>query len=150
MTKEDKQNFERYKNSYYVEYTKDETKASFIAMPFKLGDYFFLDFTPFEYDSGDLNRLAAQHLLKTHSAAFVEFNTEGFDLKWIPEGTIGRLIREKKLRIKHEKTGIDDDLILTATTKELQSFLKKFITSEIDNKWDNDDIYKLRKIDAAP
>lgn len=150
LSKEDKEAYEGYKDGYYIRYIKKEREASFIAIPFLVNDKLFIDLTPFEYNSDDLNKLAAQHLLKTHSAAYVEFKDENPTLKWLSEKAINNLIRENRLRIKHEKTGIDEDLVLTATSEELHSFLKKFMASNIEEKWNNDVIYKLTPKDAKP
>ncbi|RNC87187.1 MAG: hypothetical protein ED556_07135 [Winogradskyella sp.] len=150
LSKEDKDAYNRYKEGYFVKYTKKETEASFIAMPFKVNDHIFLDFTPFEYDSDELNGLLGQHLLKTHSVAQVNFNNDEITLKWLSEKAIKSLIKNNRLRIKHEKIGIDQDLVLTASSQELYQFLEKFTVSDFEEKWDNDDIYKLRPADAKP
>ena len=151
FSKEDKENYERYKDGYFLKYVKKETEASFIAMPFKVDNHLFIDITPFEYDSDDLNNLAAQHLLKTHSAALVEINKDdNITFKWLSEKAIGTLMSENRLRIKHEKTGIDDDLILTANSEQLHNFLKKFMSADIEDKWDIDVVYKLTPSNAKP
>ncbi|NRA93790.1 MAG: hypothetical protein HRU26_14135 [Psychroserpens sp.] len=151
LMKEDREAFEIYKESYVVKYVKKEVEAFFIAMPFKVGDQLYMDFTPFEYDSSDLNGLAAQHLLKTHSAVIIEKkDDDSVNLKWISEEALNYLLHENRLRIKHEKTGIDQDFVLTANSDELYKFLERFNTMEFDKKWDNDVIYKLKRQDARP
>ncbi|SHH52130.1 hypothetical protein [Winogradskyella jejuensis] len=150
LSKESKEAFERFKDGYYIKYKKKDTEASFIAMPFMVDEHLFIDLTPFEYDSDDLNKLVAQHLLKTHSTAFVDITNEGFTLKWLSEKAVNKLITEKRLRIKHERTGIDEDLVLTATSEELHNFLKKFMVSDFEDKWDNDDIRRLKPNNAKP
>lgn len=150
ISEEDIAIFERYKEGYYLNYSKKETEASFIAMPFKVNNHLFIDITPFEYDSDDLNNLAAQHLLKTHSAALVEMNDGNITFKWLSEKAIGTLMSENKLRIKHEKTGIDEDLVLTASSEELHDFLKKFMTTDFEDKWDREDNRKLTPSNAKP
>ena len=151
LSKEDKDTYERYKDGYYIGFRTKKTEAGFIGMPFKVNEHLFIDFTPFEYGSNELNGLAAGHLLKTHSVAYVEIGEDAsITLKWLSEKAINHLIRENKLRIKHEKTGIDDDLVLTATSEELHNFLKKFIALDFDSKWDNDDIYTLKPSNARP
>ena len=62
----------------------------------------------------------------------------------------GHFTRTKKLRLKHEITGLDEDLVLTASSQELYNFLKKFMSSDFDDKWDNDDIYTLTPDNAKP
>lgn len=147
---EDKNALERYKNGYFIEYTRKENKASFLGMSFKVNENWFIDFTPFEFES-NINTLAAQHLVKTHSVAqFIENSDGTKELKWLSEKAIKALIDNKKLRLKHERTGFDEDLVLTASSKELYSFLVKFSVTEFENKWDNDVIYKLIPTNAKP
>ena len=123
----------------------------FIAMPFKVNKHLFIDFTPFDIDADDLNKFAGQHLLKTHSTAYLKINEDkSITLKWLSEKAINNLIENKKLRIKHEITGVKKDLILTAKSEELHNFLKKFMQTDFENKWDNDDIYILKSANAKP
>ncbi|WP_111684176.1 hypothetical protein [Winogradskyella tangerina] len=151
LMKEDIEAYERYKDSYVVEYVTKDDDAVFIAMPFKVDDHLFLDFTPFYYEDSGLNSMVAQHLLKTHSAAKVDFNDDGsIKLSWISESVIKRLFNEQKIRLKHEKVGIDEDLVLTSNSEELHSFLRKFMKADFENKWDNDDIMTLNPHDAKP
>ena len=147
----DKKVFEQYKNSYYLKHTEKENEAVFIAMPFKVNKHLFIDFTPFDIDADDLNKFAGQHLLKTHSTAYLKINEDkSITLKWLSEKAINNLIENKKLRIKHEITGVKKDLILTAKSEELHNFLKKFMQTDFENKWDNDDIYILKSANAKP
>lgn len=151
LLKEDKEAYERYKNSYHIKQTRKENEAFFLAMPFMVDNHLFLDFSPFEYDSDDLNRLAGQHLLKTHSAAYAKVESDNtVTLKWLNEKVIRQLLDNDKVRLKHEKTGIDDDLILTANSEQLHNFLKKFMSADIEDKWDNDVVYKLTPSNAKP
>lgn len=151
LTKEDREAYKKYKDAYYIQYIKKESEAAFIAMPFTVNEHLFIDLTPFEYDSSDLNKLVAQHLLKTHSTAYVKINDDNtIKLKWLSEKAVGSLIRNKKLRLKYESTGIDEDLVLTAKSEELHAFLEKFMSSEFEDKWDKDDIYTLTPSDAKP
>jgi hypothetical protein len=149
LSQEGRDAFERYKEAYIIQYTSSNKEASFIAMPFLVGEHLFLDFTPFEYESEDLNSLAAQHLLKTHSVTYVDFQDDGsVKLKWLDESVVKELIKSNKMRIKHEETGIDDDFVLTARSEELYRFLEKFMASDIENKWDKDVIKTLKPNNA--
>ena len=151
LMKEDMEASEKYKNAYVVKYMSSEKEAFFLAMPFMVDEHLFLDFTPFEYEDSGINSLAAQHLLKTHSVTYVDFQNDGtIKLKWLDESVVKNLISEKKLRLKHEKTGIDEDFVLTASSEELYRFLKKFMKSDIENKWDKDVIKTLKPSNAKP
>ena len=158
-TKEDSEIFERFKHSYAVKYSQNTNKddsftesalsqSAFIATAFDVDGHLFLDFFPVEYESDGLNNLVSQHLLSTHSACFVEFNEDGsFKLKWLDEDVIGRLIENHNLKIKYEQIGYEDDFVLTAKSQELYRFLQKFMASNIENKWENDQIYTLAPVD---
>ena len=143
--------YETYKDSYFVVYNKSDKEGQFIAMPFMVGDSLFLDFTPVEYQSEELNALAAQHLLKTHSAAFVDFQSDGnIKLRWLDQSVVSKLLEQGKIRIKHEVTGIDEDFVLTASSEELYRFLEKFMASDLENKWDTDTTKTLTRVNAKP
>ncbi|MCA0131785.1 hypothetical protein [Winogradskyella alexanderae] len=151
LKEEDKEAFESYKEAYIINYTSSEKEALFLAMPFMVDEHLFLDFTPFDFEDSGINGLAAQHLLKTHSAAFVDFQEDGsIKFKWLDESVLKNLIDQKKIKIKHEKTGIDEDFILTASSEELYKFLKKFMASDIEKKWDKDVIKTLIPANAKP
>jgi len=151
LSKEDIKLYETYKNGYFIKYVKKESEAMFMGVPFKVDNHLFIDFVPFEFDSDDISKLVGQHLLKTHSTALVEINgNDSINLKWLSEKAVGTLLEQKKLRLKHEITGLDEDLVLTASSQELYNFLKKFISSDFDDKWDNDDIYTLTPDNAKP
>ena len=151
IMKEDRDAYDRYKDGYVVKYVKKETESFFIAMPFKVDEHLFLDFTPFQYEDDALNPLVAQHLLKTHSVAKVDLNTDGsIKFSWLSEEVINPLFNENKIRLKHERTGVSEDLVLTATSEELHSFLVKFMKSDLDKKWDKDDIYTLTPQNTQP
>ena len=55
LTKEDLDIYERYKNSYYVKYSEKETKAIFIATPFKVDKHLFIDLKPNTIEAKNLN-----------------------------------------------------------------------------------------------
>jgi len=147
----------RYKKSYVVSYKKDikdnnmgdilGSFAWFLVTAFKVEGDVFLDFIPVEYEV-DENSLVFQHILNTHTVCKVEFEEDALKFKWLTEEVIGNLIENHKLKIKYEVTGYDEDLILTAKSKELHRFLKKFMASGIENKWDKDQTYTLRATDG--
>ena len=71
LMKEDLEAFENYKEGYVISYERSKKEALFVGMPFMVNKHLFLDMTPLEYENEDLNSLATQHLLKTHSTAYV-------------------------------------------------------------------------------
>ncbi|MDC1504811.1 hypothetical protein N8475_06465 [Winogradskyella sp.] len=146
MSKEELELYETYKKGYYITYLKNEKEASFIAMPFKINDHFFIDFIPTEIDDNNINSLAAKHLIKTHSVAKIDINSSSnISFSWLSEERLTDLIDTNKIRLEHEKIGFEADLLLTATSKELYAFLKKYIKLEIEDKWKKADMLTLTK-----
>jgi hypothetical protein len=154
-SQEDKAIYERFRNSYIVRYNQNSKKnnslkkvvlkeSEFIATAFEVNGHTFLDFFPIEYNTDGINNLVSQHLLSTHSVCLAEFKEDNsLQLKWLDEDVVGRLIKNHNLKIKYEKIGYDDDFVLTAKSKELYRFLQKFMKSNIENKWEKDQIYTL-------
>jgi len=154
LSESDKKTFENYKDSYVLEYTKNATTnkiekfsfSYFIVTAFKVDEHLFLNFFPMEYETESLNNLVTQHILNTHSVCKVDFlEDDSIKLKWLHEDVIGRLIESHNLKIKYEQTGIHNDLVLTAKSKDLYRFLDKFMSSNIENKWEKDQSYTLVK-----
>jgi hypothetical protein len=136
---------------YLVTYKEKNKEALFIAMPFKIGTQYFLDFIPFMYEDNTVNGLVNQHLMETHSVAKVDINTENkLSFSWLRESKIEDLFKTKKLRLKHEKIGYEEDLLLTATSEELYEFLKKYQKADIEDKWKSSDRLQLTKTNAKP
>ncbi|MBC3847089.1 hypothetical protein H8K90_11905 [Winogradskyella echinorum] len=149
LSEEDKVAYETYKSGYYIKYLKKEKEASFIAMPFKINNQYFLDFIPIEIGDEEINSLAAEHLLKTHSVAKLDIN-KTVSLSWLDESKVKDIFNANKMRLKHENIGPEEALLLTATSEELYAFLKKYMKANIENKWKKSDQLTLTKTNAKP
>jgi hypothetical protein len=137
----------KYKQTYVINQTKNEKEATFLVVPFKVENHIFLDFTPIAYDDSDSNPLALQHLLKTHSVAKLNKQKDGtLELQWLDEKPIESLLKNEQLKLKHERVGVDETLVLTATSQELYQFLVKFVKSDLENKWNDSETYKLTPV----
>lgn len=140
--------FKNYKNGYIAVYTTKKSKSLFLVMPFKINDQLFLDFTPFEYHSN--NKLVKHHLIPTHSLVKFDItNKNNVSIKWLSSAKIGKLIQQNKIKIKHEKVGIDDTYLLTASPEELQKFIKKYMVSKDADKWKTDIKFDLKKAETS-
>lgn len=149
LSEEDLKAYQNYKEGYIMTYEKQDKSVRFIAMPFKIEKQYYLDFVPLEYDAEEVSPLALQHLISTHSLAKLDMNSEKkLTFTWLDEKEIENLFKAKKLRLKHERVGIQEDLLLTATSKELYAFLKKYQESNIKDKWQSSDYLELTKSDA--
>ncbi|MDT0557466.1 hypothetical protein RM697_02325 [Ichthyenterobacterium sp. W332] len=150
LNNEDKESLEKYKDGYIISYTKSDKEAIFIAVPFKVNEQLYIDFTPFYYEDDDLNNLLSQHLLKTHSVAKLIVNTSEISFSFLSEEVMKDIFKENKIRLNHTNTGIDDNLLLTANSSELHNFLTKFDKLDIENKWRSSDVFNLKKINVQP
>lgn len=90
----------------------------------RLGDYYYLDLSL--DDAEHLSEMEAVHLFPTHTYSKISFRDNeitmesfGFSANWLEN-----LIKEKRIRIKHE--AIEDHVLLTASTSELQKFVLKY------------------------
>lgn len=115
---------------YILNYNENGGKTSqFLTTLFKLDDDLYLDFFP-NLDIISEYELLAVHTLPVHSLAKIEFEPSGDILiRWFNEEWIVELIQQQKTRIKHELIKYDSEegtLVLTATTDELQEFIRKF------------------------
>jgi len=149
---EDQRMYELFKDSYLIEYTSNNKFASFIGIPFKLGNQLFIDFMPIEYNNEKTNSLAGKHLIETHSLVKInQIADNTFHFAWFDEDHLKKLFKEKTIKLKHQQLGIDgEDFVLTASSEELQQFLIKYMKSENPEKWKTSTKYTLTKNYAKP
>ena len=146
--KENDKTFEKYKKGYLAIYETSESKTAFLVMPFKINDQLFLDFTPFYFSTDE--SLLDHHLISTHSLAKFDSNSENeLSIKWLSSDKIGELIKNNYIKIKHEKVGFDEEYLLTASSEELQKFIKKYMDSSDENKWKTDVKFNLNKVSTT-
>ncbi len=151
LSAEDLLALETYKEGYYITYIKKDKEAAFIAMPFKINEQYFLDFIPIEIEDDEINSLAAEHLLKTHSVTKLDINSDkDLTFSWLSEDRINNLFSANKIRLKHENIGFQEDLLLTASSEELYAFIKKFMNADIEDKWKKADMLTLARTNAKP
>jgi len=150
VSDEDKVAYQKYKDGYFIIRTKNDKESVFMAMPFKIDEQLFMDFIPFDYEDIS-NDLVSQHLLRTHSVAKIDtLESNTLNITWLDESRLTDLFKKDKLKLKHEKVGIDESFVLTATSKELYAFLKKYMKADIENKWESSEKYTLTKTNAQP
>ena len=146
--REQKKSFkEEYGDSYFVKYEKEKQTSIFIATPFKINGQYFLDFIPFDVEESNLSSLMKYHIIYTHSLVKLDIMDDGtVNIKWFDEKRLKDLFEKQKIKIKHKKVGVmEDDILLTATSEELQEFLKKYMVSSSDKKWETETKFTLKK-----
>jgi hypothetical protein len=104
---------------------RNTAAADFEVNLVKLGGATFMDFYPGDNESlDDMNTLLAIHLIPAHTfAKFRVTNDTLFIWRFDPDW-LKKLFDENRIRISHEK--LDDQIVLTASTRELQKFVTKY------------------------
>jgi len=141
--------YNKYGKAYVVYFEKDSTKSSFLAMAFKINNQLFLDVTPIEDSEIDglKNDLYKHHLIGTHTLAkFDLINDNEIDIKWFSSDKLEELLDENRIKIKHEKIGFWDTIVLTASSEELEKFIKKYMDSKDEDKWKTDVEFNLTRV----
>ena len=132
--------YSKYNNiAYVINYEKDSTKSSFLAMPFKINNQLFLDFTPIDDNESlkGVNNLYKMHLIETHSLAKLNIDSKGdISISWLDSDKLAALLKADKIKIKYEKVGVDETVVLTASSEELVKFIEKYMTSKDGDKWE--------------
>ena len=87
----------------------------------------FLDFFP-AGDENDNNEWWEYHRWPMHTFAKIAIEPKQVAISMMNHEWIESLIKESKVRIKHEKVG--DEIVITAPTRELQKFMAKYGNEE--------------------
>ena len=110
---------------YSVLYVEKTDTTKLIGRLGKLGDHYYLDMT-IDPDDQKVNDLLGAYIFPVHIFFKVSFgnnqlnmNAFAFSSDWLE-----KLIQERRIRIKHEVE--NDQVLLTASTEELQKFVVKY------------------------
>ena len=100
---------------------KEEGRSVLVGHLVKIDDKLFLDLYPGEMELG-VGDFYKMHLLPAHTFLKLEAIEPQLAMRAMMPDTLGKLLKEKPEIIKHET--IDDRVVLTASPKKLQEFLK--------------------------
>ncbi|WP_272151091.1 hypothetical protein [Tenacibaculum aiptasiae] len=149
MKPDDKKLYNEYKDSYYIQRNYKNKEVIFIATPFKIKNQKFLDFIPLDHQD-DVDNLLESHSIYTHSLVKYDVKKNGeIEIRWLDEEKVGQLFKDKKIKIKHETVGLaKDKYLLTASSNELQKFIKKYMSSDNAKKWETSTKFTLSKLNG--
>jgi len=126
---------EKPKNAYKLILSDEEGhKGSFIAHLVKLQDKLFLDAYPSEspWEPEEPNEVDFLFnnlfLLPTHTFMKIDSIEPELKIRLTLESKMEELLEENPNAVKHTKT--EERLVLTASTKELQEFVLKYVDDE--------------------
>jgi hypothetical protein len=112
---------------------EDNTKGSFYAHLIKLEDRLFLDVYPSQLpcaqpDPNEDWLLNTFFLIPSHSFVIIDSIEPRLKMRWTNQDELKKLLKEKPDAVKHEL--VEDGIILTASTEQLQPFVFKYADDE--------------------
>lgn len=110
---------------YDLTSTLENKQGKFSAHLVKLGQMLFLDLYPKGPKLENATGYYKSHLLKAHTFIKIEQIEPTLKLQGIDAGKLKIKLQSDPNLIKHEI--VRDSVVLTASTKELQEFMKKYI-----------------------
>jgi len=119
-------------SSYHITYYEEEDKPGlFIGTLFRIKGVNYVDFYPEPNEEHCVNDFTCWHHVPTHTLARVQYNKDSILLYWFAEEWLTDLFEQNRIRIKHETIELPDFTrhLLTASTDELQKFIKKYVNS---------------------
>jgi hypothetical protein len=112
-------------------------KSKQYAFMVRLGKYYYMDFYPTRLKQADNEeKFFAAHYIPMHSIYRIRFKDDhSFEMQQLDAGYLENLIKNKKIRIRHEVTE-DGNYVITAPTEELQKYIIKY--SEVPEAYSKD------------
>ncbi|HEX6333737.1 MAG TPA: hypothetical protein VFZ78_05895 [Flavisolibacter sp.] len=124
-----------YRDRFYVcsRYGDDgELDRRSLAFLVRIGPHLYMDEFPLDTPAEQgLDDFFQQHQLKRHTISRVDFENGNKTLVWrgFKDDFVEDLIKKRQVRIEHTYIRTDDgegELLITASTKDLQAFLLKY------------------------
>lgn len=116
-------------NSYTLVYTDDKgRKGKFSAHLAKLNEKLFLDLFPEERELKE-NDFYKFHFMPVHTFLYVKQIEPTLQMSFPDPDWLEKFIADNPKAIQHEET--NDEIILTASTKELQAFWLKHLNTKV-------------------
>lgn len=118
----------RHDSSYIITYYEDHTKAILLGTLFQLNGVDYVDFLPDPGEDHHNADMTAWHHVPVHTLARVQYNKDSILIYWYGDEWLNELLEQNRIRIKHEsvESADYDRQLLTASTDELQKFIKKY------------------------
>ncbi len=120
---------EKKDSTYMITYYEEEDAwGEFRGTLFQLKGVSYVDFYPASNEDNYTTELINWHHIPTHTLARVQYNRDSILIYWFAEEWLNDLFEQNRIRIKHETVNAPDfdRHILTASTDELQKFIKKY------------------------
>jgi hypothetical protein len=120
-------------SSYTITYYEDEGRISVLtATLFQLNQVNYVDFIPDNNEEHFTSDMTAFHHIPVHTLARVQYCKDSILLYWFGDEWLNELFEQNRIRIRHETVDNHDyeRQVLTATTEELQKFIRKYANEQ--------------------
>lgn len=119
---------------YYIlthrEVVNQDTIISYFKVEMtKIQQHLWLDFLPLPQDEGVFAGHFATSYVLAHTFGTIDFLDGNIEIRPIDAEYIQKLITQKRIRLKHEQRK-EDDIVLTASTRDLREFLNNYSDDE--------------------
>lgn len=101
---------------------EDEKRAEFAVHLLKLDKNYYLDFFPVKYNIPHF--MLDQQLIPAHIFGKIEFVDDDIVMHWFDGEFLANLIDSNKIKIANKM--LENGILLTANTEELQRFVRKY------------------------
>ena len=132
LSEKEKKDSILYSKSYIIKYIKDGIVYELFGNMINLNGHLFMNLTPADMNSTDPGNdkekvINISNTLYGHTIAHVQFNNDNsLKLDFIDGGYLYDQIKAGHMKIKNETDELYDTFLITASTSELQQFLKKY------------------------
>ena len=120
---------EKNDSSYMITYYEEENKYAILTGTlFKLNGVDYVDFVPRKDEEHCTSDMTCHHHVPVHTLARVQYCRDSILMYWYGEDWLEELFEQNRIRIKHETVTSPgyDRQVLTASTDELQKFIRKY------------------------
>ena len=125
-----KHEFPYYLLTYKEIQYQDTVTRQLMTNMTKIGGDIYLDFVTYRTANKvallEEKNVFARSNISAHSFAKMTFDDGNLNLQMFDGEFIEDLIKNRKVRLRHEVIGDDDQILLTASTNELRSFIEKY------------------------
>ena len=111
----------------------DSDSSLFIGAVGEIAGYNYLDLSLLDISLNAGDSFSQAHLFPVHTFSKIKVENSELSIEFFKDSWIEGLIENNRVRIKHEK--VDNDVLITASTKELQKFVEKY--SDDENAFDD-------------
>jgi hypothetical protein len=110
--------------AYQIKYWEDTDTIWYEAHLLKLGTIFFLDLYPLDKYPYEVSDLMLKNYVPMHSFMKLEINRDTMSVNSFDGKKMIELFKQNRIRLKHEM--LDDCVMITASTEDLQKFIRKY------------------------